>query len=159
MNNWYTPSMFWTTEKTQQLTELWGKGLLAKEIAETLGCTRNAVLGKAHRLNLPLKRDEAAVTRKPRPPQTKKKGNFSPLPFTERKDPKRPDLRHAAPEGVAVGALEEVYARHPHTGCRWIYGDPATPEFGLCPNKQEPGRSWCAEHLAIVFVKATPDAA
>jgi len=45
--------MSWTTEKVEKLKELWGKGSTASEIAQILGgVTRNAVIGKAHRLNL-----------------------------------------------------------------------------------------------------------
>ena len=45
--------MSWTTEKVEKLRELWGKGNTASEIAQILGgVTRNAVIGKAHRLNL-----------------------------------------------------------------------------------------------------------
>ena len=45
--------MSWTTEKVEKLKELWGKGNTASEIAQILGgVTRNAVIGKAHRLNL-----------------------------------------------------------------------------------------------------------
>ena len=45
--------MSWTTEKVLKLKELWGKGNTASEIAQILGgVTRNAVIGKAHRLNL-----------------------------------------------------------------------------------------------------------
>ena len=45
--------MSWTDEKVQKLRELWSKGHTASQIAEALGdTTRNAVIGKAHRLNL-----------------------------------------------------------------------------------------------------------
>ena len=45
--------MSWTPEKVEKLRELWGKGYTASQIAEKLGdTTRNAVIGKAHRLNL-----------------------------------------------------------------------------------------------------------
>ncbi len=45
--------MSWTDEKVNKLKELWGKGHTASQIAEMLGdTTRNAVIGKAHRLNL-----------------------------------------------------------------------------------------------------------
>ena len=45
--------MSWTPEKVEKLKELWGKGSTANEIAQILGgVTRNAVIGKAHRLNL-----------------------------------------------------------------------------------------------------------
>lgn len=48
--------MSWTDEKVTLLRELWGKGLSASEIAKKLGdTTRNAVIGKAHRLGLSIK--------------------------------------------------------------------------------------------------------
>ena len=48
--------MSWTDEKVEKLKELWGKGKTANQIAEIIGgITRNAVIGKAHRLNLSAK--------------------------------------------------------------------------------------------------------
>ena len=48
--------MSWTSEKVEKLKELWSKGHTASQIAEKLGdTTRNAVIGKAHRLNLSAK--------------------------------------------------------------------------------------------------------
>ena len=48
--------MSWTEEKVAKLKELWGKGNTASQIAEILGgLSRNAVIGKAHRLNLSIK--------------------------------------------------------------------------------------------------------
>ena len=48
--------MSWTNEKVEKLKELWSKGFTASQIAEKLGdTTRNAVIGKAHRLNLSAK--------------------------------------------------------------------------------------------------------
>ena len=45
--------MSWTDEKVNKLKDLWGKGQTASQIAEIIGgVTRNAVIGKAHRLNL-----------------------------------------------------------------------------------------------------------
>ena len=48
--------MSWTEEKVAKLKELWGKGNTASQIAEIIGgISRNAVIGKAHRLNLSAK--------------------------------------------------------------------------------------------------------
>ncbi|MDO9490337.1 MAG: GcrA family cell cycle regulator, partial [Sphingomonadaceae bacterium] len=60
--------MSWTDERIDQLKQLWEKGLTASQIAEKLagGISRNAVIGKAHRLGLkarpsPVKSGEVAV--------------------------------------------------------------------------------------------------
>ena len=48
--------MSWNEEKVNKLKELWGKGNTASQIAEIIGgISRNAVIGKAHRLNLSAK--------------------------------------------------------------------------------------------------------
>ncbi len=63
--------MTWTDERIDQLTELWGAGQSASQIGKALGLSKNAVIGKAHRLKLPPRpspiRKERSTTRpKPR---------------------------------------------------------------------------------------------
>ena len=74
--------MSWTDEKVEKLKELWTKGHTASQIAESLGgTTRNAVIGKAHRLNLEARapsknqstnKQEVRAVRKPAQPMSRK---------------------------------------------------------------------------------------
>lgn len=58
---------FWTDDRTEKLKTLWNEGPSATEIGKKLGCTRNAVIGKAHRLNLP-ERKPSIHRPQPHPP-------------------------------------------------------------------------------------------
>ena len=137
---------FWTDEKEKLLAKLWEQDLSAREMAAQLGCTRNAVLGKANRLGLPYKQ-------KPNTAKHKPAKRFKPKPSNERKPPKRPDLRAEAPADVPRGTLQEIYENLPRDNCRWIYGSPVGSDFGFCTNKQKAGHSWCESHFDRVFVK------
>jgi GcrA cell cycle regulator len=91
--------MSWTDEKVEQLRQMWGSGKSASEIAEQLGgVSRNAVIGKAHRLGLsgrpsPIKKRKSAEVKEVRP------GGATILSLTERMcrwpigDPKQPGFR------------------------------------------------------------------
>ena len=62
LNVLYIVIMSWTEERVKKLEELWGKGSTASQIAEIIGdVTRNAVIGKAHRLNLSAKTNDNGI--------------------------------------------------------------------------------------------------
>ena len=117
----------WTDERIEQLQTLWGAGKTAAEIAKELGegLTRNAVIGKAHRLGL-----SGRVTPvqkkidKPLPPESKdilaKNGGISLLELTEKT-------------------------------CRYPYGDPRKPGFHFCGGHSLSGLPYCAEHAQIAY--------
>lgn len=141
---------FWTATKEKLLEALWDKKLSAREIAAQLGCTRNSVLGKAHRLGLDY-RAPASVEIKGVRVKIKQP------PKTEKKPPQRPDLQVEIPDDVPRGTVAEIYETLARDACRWIYGDPAGTDFGFCTNTQEEGKSYCTAHMAKVFIRDTRD--
>lgn len=136
--------MTWTDERVNTLRELWGNGKSASEIAKILGggISRNAVIGKAHRLNLsgrpsPIKRKPTSVAERPRPAPV-----MAPKPKVVAPEPET-----TAPAGGAtILSLTERM-------CRWPIGDPRTPQFRFCGCAVAPGETYCSKHAAVAYQK------
>jgi GcrA cell cycle regulator len=137
--------MSWTDERVALLKKLWGEGKTAAEIASALGgITRNAVIGKAHRLKL-------SNRLSPIQPATKKTikqaANTSTPP---EKKPVRVQQAIQAPVGKGL-SLAELNSRQ----CRWPEGDPREENFGFCGHTIMTGLPYCAEHAKMAYQAAT----
>lgn len=152
--------MAWTPEKVKELKKLWKKGLTTVEIGRLIGISKNAVVGKAHRLGLesrpsPIKRDEGASSKKKivSAPSKKKKEAIS---STSKNDPNKPDFgecqeikdapitKESAAKGVKLVDLKP-------DSCRWPLGDPKDPNFCFCGKEVVPGKVYCEEHCAVAY--------
>lgn len=152
--------MSWTDDRVEQLKKLWQEGLSASQIANRLGgVSRNAVIGKVHRLGLS---GRATSSRnKPSRPRTRigtikraPKPRFaqianSPLRAlyggeTEAYVQPAEDLDIAVEERVPLVELKEC-------SCRWPIGDPQTGEFGFCNREKSPGLPYCETHARRAF--------
>ena len=149
--------MDWSNDKVDELRRLWGQGQTASRIAELLGgVTRNAVIGKAHRLGLrgrpsPIRRDEnAPFVRVSRPSQPAEEAAIEPAP--------RPVTETPAP----APAQPVAQAKAPQAGgraCSWPVGDPKQPGFHFCGQEALAGRPYCAAHCAMAYQKKSEAAA
>ncbi len=137
--------MSWTEEKVEKLKELWSKGHTASQIAEALGdTTRNAVIGKAHRLNLEAraasKKSSQSSTTGNRPSRrgstpTSRKAKFQSILLDKNFEPENPK------------SLEELTDQT----CKWPIGHPNEEKFYFCGRKPEGEFPYCKLHVLYAF--------
>ena len=137
--------MSWTDEKVQKLKDLWTKGHTASQIAEALGeTTRNAVIGKAHRLNLearaPSKNSGASISRESKPSRrgpalTSRKAKFQSILLDKNFEPENPK------------SLENLTDET----CKWPIGHPNEEKFYFCGRKPEGEFPYCKLHVLYAF--------
>lgn len=160
----------WTDERVDLLKKLWGEGLSASQIAARLGpgVTRNAVIGKVHRLNLSGRAPSArsAVPREPRKvrvpshpgrtampsmPHTgatalksmpRAEAQMRPLPLPEPKPLRLADLSKGG--NITILHLSDKT-------CRWPIGDPGSEGFCFCGHGPREGSPYCEYHARLAY--------
>ena len=137
----------WTDDRVEQLKNLWTEGLSASQIARALGgVTRNAVIGKVHRLGLA---GRAAPARAERPrvpsaPRVSFRHHVPPPPVIEEEPIVFDDGSHAT-----VLTINDRM-------CRWPIGDPAKDEFHFCGRAPRSGSPYCEAHARKAYQPQQP---
>ncbi len=131
--------MSWTHERIEQLKKLWEAGYTASNIATELGgITRNAVIGKAHRLGLSgrmkskSKVSSVSIVRKRKMPVNK---NSKIIELTTSVEPMNPTSFADIKDGL----------------CRWPLGEPEDLGFKFCGRKCAEGMIYCTEHHSLAY--------
>lgn len=154
--------MSWTEDRVSLLTKLWGEGHTAAEIAKQLGgVTRNAVIGKAHRLKLSNRVSPIQQNKKVSPKTAANKNEKSPKVVEKAKAPrvKKAVSTPAAPvlPEEPIEQRDDLYSLmelKPRM-CRWPCGDPKEEGFGFCGHNAMAGLPYCPEHAKMAYQAAT----
>ena len=166
--------MEWNEDAITKLKTLWDEGHSTAAIGRRLGVSKNAVVGKAHRLSLPprpspIRRD--AVAR----PATARRAVGPTLPplVTSEPQPERsatPPNRELAAASAPPPAVSPRAAQRPEPAirvvpqreaprvgrnveCCWPLGDPGTRNFRFCDAPAQAGRPYCGTHAALAYVR------
>ncbi|WP_158807726.1 GcrA family cell cycle regulator [Beijerinckia sp. L45] len=161
--------MSWTDERIELLRKLWLDGLSASRIATELagGVTRNAVIGKVHRLGLS-GRVKAAAPSNPARPRESAPQSSARAPIAPQRAAAMPMRGNAAlavqPRPLAMAQVQRssgdvVPMNEPVTimelresSCRWPVGDPTSAEFRYCGGKATAGEGpYCNYHSRMAY--------
>lgn len=162
----------WSPTRIGLLRALWDEGLSASAIGQRLLISKNAVIGKVHRLQLtprlspirPHQSGDPTTKTPPRPkaprPVTQPQAPVTPsqpialVPVPERASspaPKpEPGPTIAAPDETRPPALPRPRAQR---SCAWPLGDPGTPSFRFCGEDAVPTRPYCEQHCCRAYIR------
>jgi len=173
--------MSWTDERVELLKKMWSEGQSASQIAKELGgVTRNAVIGKVHRLGLsnragavpakPEKAEPKLAPKEAQPAPEPRAEKPAPAPAAPPPVPARPKIVPAGQplppqpsaneiSPAALASVREVEKKAKRITlmeltertCKWPIGDPATEDFWFCGLAVQPGKPYCEAHVGVAF--------
>ena len=156
--------MAWTEDRVEVLTKLWAEGLSASQIAKQLGgVTRNAVIGKVHRLGLSGRaKPSRPATRRASKPAKARSAPARPRTRARAKPklPSIPKIRSATMETplptpveakpLPDGNYATILTIRDHM-CKWPIGDPGDTGFRFCGRKAKDSEPYCEAHCQVAY--------
>ena len=173
--------MSWTNERVEILTKMWAEGNSASQIAKELGgVTRNAVIGKVHRLGLSNRATTSTSNKSESKTKSSPKSSSKAQQKARKIDaaepkpnnvtslrrqiipagqplPPQPSANEISPEALARVSEIEKQAKKlsllelTERTCKWPVGDPATEEFWFCGLATQSGKPYCEAHVGVAF--------
>ena len=151
--------MEWTQAVIAELRRLWAEGLSTAEIGRRLGVSKNAVVGKAHRLALaprpsPIHRSAAPAMA----PAAPRRALGPTLPPLAQQAVHTPPAPAEPPIARSAPMLRAVAVSLPRNGgrisaCCWPIGEPGTSGFHFCGCQAIQGKPYCGDHAQLAYVK------
>ena len=140
--------MSWNDDNVARLKELWDQGLPTAQIGKLLGFTKNAVVGKAHRIGLerrpsPIRRSAIKPDRKKARSPIVPKLNFE---VTKEEPKDAPKLQTFQPP------VKNLFTGQTKRGCEWPEGHPDESDFKFCGKARFEDKPYCIDHCAVAYV-------
>ena len=151
--------MTWTDDRVEMLKKLWADGLSTSQIAAELGgITRNAVIGKVHRLGLS-GRAKSPSSSSPRPRKARSSSHMMRMPRNSIRGNNALAYDYAVepePELIEI-PLEQrkTLLQLTEATCHWPVGDPGSADFFFCGGEAANGSPYCSYHSRVAYQPAT----
>ena len=141
--------MPWDDNNVSKLRELWDQGLPTAQIGKLLGFTKNAVVGKAHRIGL--ERRPSPIRRTAVKPDRKKARSpiIPKLNFEVKKDEVKENPVH---QQTFQPLVKNLFTKSVKRGCEWPEGHPDESDFKFCGKERFEEKPYCIDHCAIAYV-------
>ena len=141
--------MPWDDNNVSKLKELWDQGLPTAQIGKLLGFTKNAVVGKAHRIGL--ERRPSPIRRTTVKPDRKKARSpiMPKLNFEVKKDEVKENPVH---QQTFQPLVKNLFTKSVKRGCEWPEGHPDESDFKFCGKERFEDKPYCIDHCAVAYV-------
>jgi len=139
--------MSWNESNVARLKELWDQGLPTAQIGKLLGFTKNAVVGKAHRIGL--ERRPSPIRRTAVKPDRKKAR--SPIVPTLKFETLKEEVKET-PKQTFQPAVKNLFNTQTKRGCEWPEGHPDESDFKFCGKDRFEDKPYCIDHCAVAYV-------
>ena len=141
--------MPWNDENVSRLRDLWDQGLPTAQIGKLIGFTKNAVVGKAHRIGLerrpsPIRRTAVKPDRKKARSPVMPKLNFEDKSFEQKETRTVTTILHPTEKNLLSNKTKR--------GCEWPEGHPDELDFYFCNKERFEDKPYCLNHCAVAYV-------
>ena len=141
--------MPWDDNNVLKLRDLWDQGLPTAQIGKLLGFTKNAVVGKAHRIGL--ERRPSPIRRTAVKPD-RKKARSPIIPKLNFEISKEENKEIPVAQQNFQPALNNHFTKNTKRGCEWPEGHPDEIDFKFCGKERFEDKPYCIKHCAVAYV-------
>jgi GcrA cell cycle regulator len=141
--------MPWNDDNVSRLKELWDQGLPTAQIGKLLNFTKNAVVGKAHRIGL--ERRPSPIRRTAIKPD-RKKARSPVMPKLAFETSSMEEKIYTPKISTFTTNVKNIFTANSKRRCEWPEGHPEEPEFHFCNKERFEDKPYCLDHCAVAYV-------